>query len=122
MLSLPPMPDWDQLVLTAEDLRGLPREWEIRLSAWRGIYLIVDQSDGARYVGAAYGVDNLLGRWREHVSGETGVTRELSLRRTGNFRFSILELVAPTAEVAEVVARERTWMLRLDTIENGLNA
>jgi len=50
----PPVPDWDELVLTAEELRDLPQDWCVQLAAWRGVYLIVDRVDGARYVGAAY--------------------------------------------------------------------
>lgn len=119
---VPPMPVWDDVALSAGEVRSLPREWSIQLAAWRGIYLIVDQSDGARYVGAAYGVENLLGRWRAHIAGDLGVTRELSRRRTEGFRFSILELLSPMAEIEEVTARERKWMKRLDTISNGLNS
>lgn len=118
----PPMPSWDALVLDAQDMRILPDDWAMCLSQWRGIYLITDTSDGARYVGAAYGADNLLGRWRVHVAGEFGVTAELSTRRTDGFRFSILELVAPTATIEEVTAREQSWMVRLHTKQYGLNA
>ena len=72
-------------------------------------------------MGAAYGEENLLGRWRAHIAGDLGVTRELSKRETKNFRFSILELLAPDAATEEVVDRERRWMDRLHTIEYGLN-
>jgi len=117
----PEMPDWQDLELRAGEIGRLPREWAIRLAQWRGIYLIVDEDDGARYVGSAYGEDNLLGRWKAHVAGEFGVTRELARRRTEGFRFSILELTAPSADISEVVNREHGWMHRLHTIEHGLN-
>lgn len=118
----PPMPKWDELVIVSDEMKSLPRDWALRLSEWRGVYLIVDQSDGARYVGSAYGENNLLGRWSTHVSGEFGVTEELSKRRVQNLRFSILELLSPNADAKEVIAKERLWMLRLGTIENGLNS
>ncbi|MEL7259505.1 MAG: GIY-YIG nuclease family protein, partial [Pseudomonadota bacterium] len=117
----PPMPSWDEICLSKSDLIDLPTDWKAHLSQWRGIYLIVDQDDGARYVGSAYGTENLLGRWLVHVKRDKGVTVELALRNTDAFRFSILELVSPTAGVEEVVACERNWMHRLDTIGNGLN-
>lgn len=117
----PPIPDWDELVLGAEELRDLPRDWRIRLSSWRGVYLILDRTDGARYVGAAYGVDNLLGRWWQHVEGERGITKELGRRNPAPFQFSILELLSPTADAQEVVCCERKWMNRLATITHGLN-
>jgi len=119
---IPPMPSWDALTLTKAELATLPREWAIRLAEWRGIYLIVDEADGARYVGAAYGDENLLGRWRTHVAGDTGVTRKLQKRDTGGFRFSVLELVSPAAAIKDVTAREQNWISRLHSREFGLNA
>jgi len=117
----PPMPTWDDLIVFEKDLRTLPQDWAIRLSQWRGVYLIVDQSDGARYVGSAYGETNLMGRWSTHVAGDLGVTAELSTRDVSHLRFSILERLSPDADASDVIARERKWMHRLDTIENGLN-
>ncbi len=118
----PPLPDWRALVLDTATIRALPRAWAETLRHWRGIYLIVDENDGARYVGAAYGTENLLGRWQTHVAGEAGVTRQLALRNPGNFRFSILELLSPTAGIDEVTRIEQGWMERLDTRRFGLNA
>lgn len=117
----PLMPAWDALALTATDLRTLPRDWGLRLAEWRGVYLITDESDGARYVGSAYGRENLLGRWRSHIAGPKGVTDELRLRDTVNFRFSILDLLAPTADVDEITRKEHVWMNRLHTKRFGLN-
>jgi len=120
--TTPPMPDWDELALGAEELRQLPRDWRIRLASWRGVYLIVDRTDGARYVGAAYGTDNLFGRWSQHVAGDRGITKELVRRNAAAFQFSILELLSPTADAQEVVLCERKWMTRLATITQGLNS
>jgi GIY-YIG catalytic domain len=118
----PPMPAWDALTLTWAELATLPRDWAIRLSEWRGIYLIVDEDDGARYVGSAYGTENLLGRWRTHVAADTGVTAELRKRKVRRFRFSILELLSPAATPEDVIALEHNWMDRLHTRQFGLNA
>lgn len=118
----PPMPDWRDLVLDTATLRALPARWAESLRHWRGIYLILDTTDGARYVGAAYGEENLLGRWRDHVAGDTGVTRELAHRDPAHFRFSILELLSPAAPVEEVTRAEQQWMRRLHTKDHGLNS
>ncbi|MFW8596175.1 GIY-YIG nuclease family protein [Cribrihabitans neustonicus] len=120
-LFAPPCPGWRNMILTGSEVRDLPEDWARKLSEWRGIYLIVDQTDGARYVGSAYGRKNLLGRWREHAAREAGVTRELALRDPRQFRFSILERVSPDMPLDEIVTIERNWMHRLDTIERGLN-
>lgn len=117
----PPVPNWDALVLTAPDLRKLPNSWRVQLSAWRGVYLIVDRCDGARYVGAAYGSENLFGRWSQHVAREIGITKELSQRDPAEFQFSILELLSPAATADEVIGAERKWMRRIGTLEFGLN-
>lgn len=117
----PAMPAWDALTLSAPELPHLPRDWALRLAEWRGIYLITDETDGARYVGAAYGAENLLGRWRAHTAGPKGITAALRLRNPQRFRFSILDLLAPNADVADVTALEQRWMARLHTKEFGLN-
>lgn len=113
--------DWRRLTLTKAEIDVLPSLWTATLSQWRGIYLIVDEKDGARYVGSAYGAENLLGRWREHIRKDRGVTVELRHRNTKTFRFSILQRVSPDMQVDEIVALENDWKLRLHTIEFGLN-
>lgn len=114
-------PDWRAMTPTGGILRELPPGWAARLREWRGIYLITDERDGARYVGSAYGEQNLLGRWLEHVSGERGVTVGLASRDPSTFRFSVLERVSPDAQPHEVIRLEQTWMTRLHTVRFGLN-
>jgi hypothetical protein len=116
-----PLADWRILTMTKAEIIVLPPRWSNTLAQWRGIYLIVDESDGARYVGSAYGNENLLGRWREHVRNKYGVTAELRRRETRHFRFSILQRVSPDMQVDEIVAIENGWKLRLHTIAHGLN-
>lgn len=118
---VPAPPEWDSFVVTGAELRVLPDGWAARLREWRGVYMILDETDGSRYVGSAYGMDNLLGRWRAHVAGDQGVTVELRRRDPSRFRFSILELVAPTAAADEAIRCESNWKLRLHTLEYGLN-
>lgn len=114
-------PSWRKMRPSAGMLDALPMAWASKLAEWRGIYLIVDESDGARYVGSACGVDNLLGRWRAHTAGERGVTVGLATRDPMRFRFSILERVSPDAAAGDVSRLEQTWMDRLDTVRFGLN-
>jgi hypothetical protein len=118
-----PPPPWRELTVSAAFLQAMPHGWATVLAQWRGIYLIVDESDGARYVGSAYGEDtNLLGRWLAHVRGEVGLTAKLKTRKTANFRFSILERVSPDMSARDVIALEQTWMTRLHTRDWGLNS
>jgi hypothetical protein len=115
-------PDWAEMIVTGLELRALPASWAARLREWRGVYLIVDQTDGARYVGSAYGADNLLGRWRAHVQGDQGITAKLRARNPAHFHFAILERMAPDDPAEDVIAREMTWIARQDTRRHGLNA
>ncbi|MBY6073483.1 GIY-YIG nuclease family protein [Vannielia litorea] len=114
-------PAWREWCMTGPELRVISPNQEARLREWRGIYLIVDETDGARYVGSAYGAENLLSRWRSHVRRDHGVTVQLQQRNPANFRFSILERVSPDTPIEEITALEQTWMHRLHTKRFGLN-
>ncbi len=116
----PPLPDWTEVILSKPEVVNLPPEWIAAMTQWRGVYLITDVSDGGRYVGSAYGKDNIVGRWRQHVAGNRGITAELRRRLTANFRFSILELVRHSDPDELVIRREHTWMNRLHTRDRNL--
>ncbi len=115
------MPKWDQLTLTWNELKDLPRKWCDKLKQWRGIYFIMDVSDGKGYVGAAYGHNNLFGRWSNYAKSGHGHNKKMQGRDPDNFRFSILELVSPDMEPSDVQFKEATWKERLRTREFGLN-
>ncbi len=116
-------PDWHEIDLNVAQLAVLPASWRTRLSEWRGIYLIFDERDGKSYVGSAYGHDNLLGRWLTYARDGHGGNRELRDRDPQNFRFTILERLAPDLSAEEVISRENSWKSRLHTrAPFGLNA
>lgn len=116
------MPEWNEIVLTWEELGVLPTRWRSALSQWRAIYLIYDESDGRGYVGAAYGETNLLGRWLSYATRGHGGNRLLRARDPRHFRFSILQRVSPDMEAREVIRLEESWKDRLHTrAPNGLN-
>jgi hypothetical protein len=62
------MPDWKDCIWSLAEFRMLPNRWRETLREWRGIYYIFDDTDGKGYVGAAYGKDNILGRWDIHAA------------------------------------------------------
>jgi|SRR5680860_241689 len=115
------MPSWDELVLTIADLVVLPTQWETAIGQWRGIYFILDETDGTGYIGSAYGVDNIYGRWMSYAQQGHGGNVELQGRDPTRFRFSILQLVSPDESEAEVLKLEAAWKRRLHTREFGLN-
>ncbi len=116
------MPQWDQLILSLDDIAVVPTRWRYTLSQWRGIYFIHDQSDGKGYVGSAYGRDNLLGRWTSYATTGHGGNRLLRDRDPKNFQFSILQRVSPDMDADDVIRVEASWKERLHTrAPNGLN-
>ena len=114
-LFAPAMPSWDALSLEWNELLLMPSSWQANLRNWRGIYLIIDQSDGKQYVGSAYGAENILQRWREYARSGHGGNSLLRPRNSATFRFSILQRTSPDLPDAEVIAIERTWKDRLRT-------
>jgi hypothetical protein len=89
------MPEWEEIQLSWEQLRVLPTRWKLAFSQWRGIYYIIDTSDGKGYVGSAYGETNILGRWLNYAARGHGGNSLLRKRQAQNFRFSILQRVSP---------------------------
>lgn len=116
------MPPWDELSIEWSDLSLLPSSWCAALSQWRGIYLIIDQSDGKQYVGSAYGSENILQRWRGYVRSGHGGNKLLRERNPAAFQFSILQRVSPDMPDVDVIRIEGTWKDRLRTRSpHGLN-
>ena len=121
-LLLARMPDWHDLSLDWHQLAVLPSVWRGALSQWRGVYLIIDRSDGRQYVGSACGRENILQRWLDYSRTGHGGNKLLRARDPTNFVFSILQRVSPDLPEGEVVAIESSWKLRLRSrMPDGLN-
>lgn len=115
------MPPWDQVKLSWAQLQVLPRSWRDELSRWRGIYFICDSSDGKGYVGAAYGADNIFGRWLNYAKSGHGGNTKLKKRNPKDFQFSVLQILPHDMAKDDVCHAETTWKERLHTREYGLN-
>lgn len=116
------LPDWRDIVLEHAELATLPATWSAALSQWRGVYFIHDRERQAGYVGAAYGSDNILGRWQEYAQSGHGGNRNLRASDPAGLTFSILERTSPDMPADEVIALEASWKARLHTRSAGLNA
>ena len=118
----PPMPEWEEIELSWEQLGVIPTSMKSKLKEWRGIYYIFDTSDKKGYVGSAYGEFNIYGRWKGYAESGDGGNRLLKLRDPHNFLFYILERVSPDMDKANVIKLEWSWMKRLHTRNpSGLN-
>ena len=121
-LLTPAMPPWEELSVAWNELAVLPSSWRTALSHWRGVYLIIDQSDGRQYVGSAYGAENILQRWLHYSRTGHGGNKLLRQINPAHLRFSILQRVSPDLPDADVIRLESTWKDRLRTrAPYGLN-
>jgi hypothetical protein len=111
------VPRWEDIVWSWDKLKVIPAKWRDVLKQWRGIYYIFDRSDRKGYVGAAYGKDNILGRWLNYAASGHGGNTQLRKRAftAENFSFSILQLMAHDATAEDVRKLESTWKDRLHT-------
>ena len=125
---------YEEVLLSFEELAEIIRnkashsEWEKRLSAAAGVYLITDRKTGKQYVGSASGEQGgLWGRWSEYVhTGHGGNKRLRELMEQEdeycrNFQFSILETYPIKRDRNAVLECEQRYKKKLLTIEFGLN-
>ena len=120
-------PGYDKVNLTWNELERVVKKesWKTALQNQKGIYLIIDSSNGKMYVGSAYGESMILGRWLSYV--KTGHGGNSELKKIGfdniknNFKYSILEIFKSTTDDQEILNRESWWKNILKTREFGYN-
>lgn len=93
--------------------------WRNALSSVNGVYLIRDTSTGKLYVGSAYGVEGIYGRWKSYATTGHGNDKLLIGLDHSKFEFSILEIAPYTLSQQEVVQIENKWKDRLGTRQFG---
>lgn len=104
-------------------------DWKAALENAKGIYLIVDKSNGKKYVGSAYGEVGIWSRWACYIGTSHGWNDELvklmdskgSNYARANFRFSVLEVMVRATPDQVVLNRESHWKRTLLTREFGYN-
>ena len=108
-------PGYENINLSWHELKRVieKTQWKTALENQKGVYLITDISNGKRYVGSAYGVDMLLGRWRDYVYnghgkniGLTGFDFEYI---KSNFKYSVLDIYKSTTDDEVIISRESHW-------------
>jgi hypothetical protein len=97
------------------------------LSAVAGVYLILAQPSGQQYVGAAYGLEGIWGRWLQYsANGHGGNAKLRALLASDSaypkaFRFSILQVLPKTTTAPEVIRWESLYKAKLGSRATGLN-
>ena len=119
---------FDKLKEIVDDMgMGAYEEHYKALSKVKGVYLIVDTTDGKQYVGAAYGDKGILGRWSAYVETKHGNNEKMiKLLKKGperykKFQFTILKIFSDGASEKVVRDAEDLYKAKLDTINHGLN-
>lgn len=92
-------------------------DWKASLMAVKGVYLIIDQSNGKSYVGSAYGDAGIWSRLSCYVNTGHGWNDELikKIEEKGidyalaNFKFSILEVFSFNTPDNVILERESHW-------------
>ena len=75
--------DYLDFTLTYNQLKKLStypeanKRWIDKLSSVNGIYLILDTKTGNQYIGSAYGVNGIWGRWNSYVKNYHGGNKQL---------------------------------------------
>jgi hypothetical protein len=132
-MAMEDFPGYSSVLITHDELRHIVTHnltsWRSALKSVAGIYLITDTSCGKHYVGSAYGIDALWGRWNLYADKPHGHNAELRnlLKKRGDahakhFQFSILEICDVIATKEEVLARESHWKSALSSRLFGYNS
>lgn len=93
------------------------QDWKAALENVKGVYLIVDKSNGKKYVGSAYGDSGIWSRWSCYMGTGHGWNDELTklIKDNGikyardNFQLSILEYRSMKTDDQVIRDREQYW-------------
>lgn len=128
-----PFPGHDRINHTLADLQVIVRQqrpdWRIALEHMKGVYVIHDQTTGARYVGSAYGDTGIWQRWSTYATtlhGNNVGLQELVHDKGEdyfrvNMKFALLEFWSMRTDDAHVLERESYWKEVLNARTLGHN-
>jgi hypothetical protein len=103
------------------------RIWQNHLSSVNGVYMILDKKTGNHYIGSAYGVNGIWGRWEYYSKSKHCGNVELEkLCKISddyhlNFQFTILQSLPSNMSPKEVFNIETLYKLKFGSRAFGLN-
>jgi hypothetical protein len=130
---LDPFTDYLDFTLSYDQLVDLSKQssahqdWKSSLEAVSGVYMILNEPSGQQYVGSAYGVKGIWGRWTTYArTGHGGNVRLRKLvskkgKYPKSFRFSVLQVLPKSATKREVIQWEALYKTKLGSRAIGLN-
>lgn len=104
-------------------------DWKGALENIKGVYQIIDKSNGKKYVGSAYGQFGIWSRWACYIETGHGWNDELTtlIKKKGidyarqNFKFTLLEYRSMKTDDKVVISRESYWKNVLLSRDFGYN-
>ena len=104
-------------------------DWKSALENVKGVYMIMDKSNGKKYVGAAYGESGIWSRWSCYMGTGHGHNNELTklIKKKGiayarsNFLLCLLEYRSMKTDDKIIIDRELYWKNSLLSREFGYN-
>lgn len=120
-------PGYDKVNISWETLKQVLEKdtWKTGLENQKGVYLITDSSNGKKYVGSAYGIDMISGRWKDYIkTGHGGNVRLRALtfdHIKKYFRYSILDIYKSSTNDQIIIERESWWKDVLQSRTHGYN-
>jgi hypothetical protein len=126
-------PGFNSVLISHQVLRSLVltrvESWRSILSNVKGVYGIIDRTNGKIYVGSATGEDMIWQRWSDYACTGHGGNKELKalIATNGeeyamNYQYTVLEIADSHASDDYVRERESHWKQVLCTREHGYNA
>lgn len=128
-----PFPGYERLVLNFACLQQLAEgdpvyeSWQSALSSTKAVYLITHTGSGRQFVGATYGDQTLMGRWRNYVvTRHGGIAKLRELLRSQpeayrDFQFSILQALPLNVPDKAMLAAQSLYQQKLCSREFGFN-
>jgi hypothetical protein len=92
-------------------------DWKAALQNIKGVYVVMDKSNGKKYIGSAYGDSGIWSRWNCYTRTGHGGNAELIqlIKKEGlsyakdNFRLSLLEYRSMKVDDKVIIEREGFW-------------
>ena len=104
-------------------------DWKGALENIKGVYQIIDKSNGKKYIGSAYGEHGIWSRWACYIGTGHGWNDALTelISKKGinyarqNFKFSLLEYRPMKTDDSIIINRESYWKNVMLSREFGYN-
>jgi hypothetical protein len=127
-------PGFENIVISFHELKSIietqKMDWKAALSGIKGVYCIIDRSNGKKYIGSAYGEAGIWSRWSNYAWSGHGDNVHLPLlieehgisHAMNNFQIALLEYRPANTDDKIITERERHWnRLMLSRGDYGYN-